>query len=356
MQTLDSVMTITAAWRSPSNIALVKYWGKKDIQIPCNPSISFTLDASHTDTRLEYTPGNESLVFELYLDGVRNEKFEAKTGKFVHEMATRLPFLKTGKLTAHTSNTFPHSAGIASSASGMSAMALGLCDIHRQLTGALQNEDAFLAEASEIARLGSGSACRSTYGGLVVWGKTPALEGSSDLYGKPLAEADVHPVFRNYRDSILIVDAAEKKVSSRAGHGLMNTNPFSEQRFAQAERHLVELVNAIQAGDMETFIRITELEALTLHAMMMTSTPYYLLMRPHTLSIIEKIWEFREKTGIPVCFTLDAGPNVHMLYPEQYAAEVGAFLETELFVFLPQGNKIEDRNGNGPVQLTNLHA
>lgn len=344
-------VTGTVAWESPSNIALVKYWGKKDIQIPCNPSISFTLSQSVSRTKVSYRPAeSNSYEIEFYLDGVRTEKFEEKIHTFFNAIRQLCPFIDQFHFRIESSNTFPHSAGIASSASGMSALALCIADIERKELGNLSSDDDFYRKASLLARLGSGSACRSVYGGLVIWGEVEGMPKTSNEYGVALDEP-IHEVFKTFKDSILIVDAAEKKVSSRAGHGLMKTNPFSAERFAQAGRNIQTLIAAIRSGDLETFIKITELEALTLHAMMMTSDPYFLLMRPNTLSIIEKIFDFRQQTGLPVCFTLDAGPNVHLLYPKHHEQEIKTFIVNDLAVHLHNGFYIDDQVGLGPTMF-----
>jgi len=339
------------AWRSPSNIALVKYWGKRPVQIPQNPSISFTLDKSYSETEVSYSPVvSGGMQMEFYFDGKRNFAFEEKTVKFFDSLSEIFPFVNQLKFVIRSKNTFPHSAGIASSASGMSVLATVLCDLERQYFGTLQDENDFLRKASYIARLGSGSASRSVYGGLVIWGETEDVPETSDFYGFPVNEG-IHDVFKNYQDTILLVDAGEKKVSSRVGHGLMKSNPYAGERFSDARKNLSKLLRALRSGDTGTFIRITESEALTLHAMMMTSQPYFLLMKPNTLQIIERIFAFREKTSLPVSFTLDAGPNVHMLYPEMIKTEVKQFIQNELVSFLSPLGFIEDRVGKGPEKI-----
>ncbi len=339
------------AWRSPSNIALVKYWGKKPVQIPQNPSISFTLSKSYSETEVAYSPAvSETLEMEFYFDGQRNPAFEEKTASFFAGLSGIFPFVNQLKFVVHSKNTFPHSAGIASSASGMSVLAMILCDMERQLFGTLQKEDDFRRKVSYVARLGSGSACRSVYGGLIIWGETDGVTGTSDYYGFPVNEG-IHEVFTDYQDTILLVDAGEKKVSSRVGHGLMNGNPFAAERFRQARANLTDLLSALHTGDTETFIRITESEALTLHAMMMTSQPYFLLMKPNTLQIIERIFAFREKTSLPVSFSLDAGPNVHMLYPAAIKTEIRQFVKNELLPLLSPLGFIVDEVGKGPEKI-----
>jgi diphosphomevalonate decarboxylase len=339
------------AWKSPSNIALVKYWGKYGVQLPCNPSISFTLNNSCTTTTLKFTPKKgEEFDVRFELSGERKESFEVKIKKFLESISNEVSFIPEFDFVIESSNSFPHSTGIASSASGMSAIALCLCSIEKDLGLENLSEEAFFQKASHLARLGSGSACRSVYGGMVSWGETKDLDGASNLYGTPFTD-NLHPVFKTYQDTVLIVDEMEKKVSSRIGHGLMETNPFSQQRFVQANENLAKLKAVLQSGDQEEFIKIVESEALTLHGMMMTSDPYYLLMRPNTLEIIERIFAFREKTGLPVSFTLDAGPNIHLLYPENIKEEIKNFINSELLSYLSRGKFIDDSVGNGPERI-----
>lgn len=337
-------------WQSPSNIALVKYWGKKPVQIPRNPSVSFTLSQAVTKTKLHFSPAQgKEMKLRFSFEGKQNATFEKKTAIFFKSLLPLFPFIGQLDFEIFSENSFPHSAGIASSASGMSALALCLCTIEKEYFSTFTDADSFLKKASFVARLGSGSACRSLYGGCAIWGETTAMENTSDLYGIPFNA--LHPVFQTYRDTILIVDAGAKKVSSRAGHSLMETNPFATARFGQAKQHLTMLLKALQTGDTETFIRITESEALTLHAMMMTSQPYYMLLKAASVVIIEKVFAFRKRSGLPLSFTLDAGPNIHLLYPENIEKEVTIFLQEELPEWVKQGAIIYDKVGNGPERM-----
>ncbi len=335
------------AWKSPSNIALIKYWGKRSVQLPMNPSLSFTLNNAVTETKMRFSPKKgDDFEIMFFFEGKRNETFEKKTHAFFDRITSIFPFIKQFDFEIYSQNSFPHSAGIASSASGMSALALCLCDMERKYFNPTLDNEEFYKKASFVARLGSGSASRSLFGGVTVWGKTAAVPGSSDYYAVPVK--DIDPLFENYRNTILIVDAGTKKVSSSAGHSLMNNNPFAEVRFKQARKNMKTLLRALKTGDIDTFINITESEALTLHALMMTSNPYYLLMKPATLSVIEKITGYRKETGIPVAFTLDAGPNVHLLYPDKYYKQVNEFVNNVLRKHLTNGTFVDDKVGKGP--------
>ncbi len=336
-------------WSSPSNIALVKYWGKKGLQIPMNASLSFTLSKSLTETSLEFTPKkNEYQSIDFYFDGIPNPKFASKTSAFFQRVINIFPFLQQLDFRIFSKNTFPHSTGIASSASGMSALALILCDIENQYFGSFASKEDFYRKSSYVARLGSGSACRSVYGNCSTWGSFPNSQTSSDLYATPL-QFELHNCFKDYRDSIVIVDGSEKKVSSTDGHELMLSNPFARARTEQANNNLSKLLSVLQNGDAKEFNTIVENEALTLHSMMMTSNPAFILIKPNTLKIIERLWQFREDTAIPVCFTLDAGPNLHLLYPDKNKTEVLEFINSVMS--FTTGQVIHDCVGNGPEKL-----
>lgn len=344
----------SVSWASPSNIALVKYWGKKEHQIPANPSVSFTLDHCKTTTVVEFESkeNNAEFSFEVFLEGEQKDDFKPKIETFFKRIEHYLPFLKDYHFVIKTSNSFPHSSGIASSASGMSALALCLMSIEQQLIESTTERSQFYKKASFLARLGSGSACRSLEGDLIVWGTHKEITDSSDLFGVKYP-FEVHENFKNYQDTILLVDKGEKQVSSTVGHNLMHDHPYALQRFEQAHDNLSKLISVFKEGDLDAFIAIVESEALTLHAMMMTSMPYFILMKPNTLEIINKIWQFRQQTGLHISFTLDAGANVHVLYPENEAEAVLEFIKTELVAYCQNGHYICDKVGFGAKQLPN---
>lgn len=340
----------TVSWQSPSNIALVKYWGKYEVQMPMNASVSFTLSNCKTTTSLTFEKKeSEAFEFEVFLNGKREQSFEPKILKFFERIVPYLPFLKDFKFKIDTSNSFPHSSGIASSASGMSALALCLMDMEQQMQPEITKQY-FNEKASFLARLGSGSACRSVEGPLIVWGKHSKIDDSCNLFGTKYP-FEVHDNFKNYQDTILLVDKGEKQVSSTLGHDLMLDHPFAEQRFKQAKDNLSKLIPIFKSGNLSEFIKIVESEALSLHAMMMTSMPYFILMKPNTLEIINRIWKYRAETNSSVCFTLDAGANVHVLYPEVEKEAIGNFIKKELSPFCKNGEFIEDQAGFGATKL-----
>lgn len=352
-------------WASPSNIALVKYWGKKGKQIPQNPSISFTLSECRTETFIEYEKADR-FGFSFFFEGKENPAFGAKIEKFLLDNQAFFPFINQLHLKVDSRNSFPHSSGIASSASSMSAFVTGLIEIENLLIGQSAFRQAQrpslakvpepvegpinMQKASFFSRLASGSAARSVFPAMALWGKTETYEGSSDEYVVSLSEY-IHPVFKTFHDSILIVSDETKAVSSRAGHALMEGNPYAPARYAQANENTKNLLVALKSGDLDTFINITESEALQLHALMMCSNPSFILMKPNTLNIINEIRGFREETKIPLCFTLDAGPNVHLLYPESEAEKVEQFINDNLAAYCVDNKWIADHVGDGPKKL-----
>lgn len=343
---------LTFAWRSPSNIAIVKYWGKHGDQLPDNPSVSITLSQAYTQTTLVAIPlnPNETPGLTFRFAGEENLAFAQRVAAYIHRLTPLAPAVRHYHLTIDTDNSFPHSSGIASSASAMSALALCIAELQATIDGHTHDER-FQREVSIMARLGSGSACRSVYGPASLWGSTEMMPGSSDEYAIPLS--GVHPVFQSLRDSILIISEEKKQVSSSAGHSLMQGHQFAKARIAQASQNLKMLLPALHGGDIVTFGRIAEAEALSLHALMMTSDPAYILIQPNTLQVIQRTKAFRESSGIPVYFTLDAGPNVHLLYPESNEAVVNAWINDELLSFCENGRVIHDHAGTGPRKIMN---
>lgn len=340
-------------WESPSNIAIVKYWGKHGRQLPNNPSISFTLSTAATRTFISYEENDDpsKINIDFTFEGKENKAFSQRIHAFIGSVTDEFfPFLPNIKLSIDSSNSFPHSSGIASSASGMSALALCLCDIEQAYTGKIAEKDAFYKKASIVSRLGSGSACRSLFPQMGLWGYHPNVSGSSDDFAIPVGDG-VHPIFHTFHDDILIISAKEKSVSSSAGHGLMVGNPYASARYTQANDRLIILMKALREGDLNTFGKITEDEALTLHALMMCSDPSYILMEEGSLSVMKKIKLFRVETGIPVYFTLDAGPNVHMLYPHAYETQVREFILNDLIGYCHDGRIIHDKVGSGPIKI-----
>jgi len=329
---------------SPSNIALVKYWGKMEDQIPCNPSISFTLQKSVTEMSLQWVIKEYPGPLRFFLDDFENKKFAERIEKYFIKIKDLLPFLTNMEIVIRAKNSFPHSVGIASSASSFSALGIILSKLNH-LVNPYDSVEKLLSHASNLSRLGSGSACRSVFGGFNIWGMDDiSLSKASRI-------ENVHKVFHDLQDAILIVDSTPKKVSSSEGHRLMQNHIYATKRFEQANANARLMLDVLKSGDLIKFGEIVEEEALSLHGLMMTSRPNYILLRPNTLRILELIRNCRSNNKLPIYFTMDAGPNIHLLYPKSVKKEVVEFIDNNLVKYCERNRWIDDCVGEGPQVL-----
>jgi len=339
----------TVAWESPSNLAIIKYWGKKGVQQPMNPNISFSLKNSVTRTKVSVKP-SENPGFSFTLDGVKKDYFNEKIEILLESAKSYLPFIRRHHLNIESSNNFPHSSGIASSASSMSALALCITELHNISMG---KEHPFPdpVMASALARMGSGSACRSVYGGWTIWGEYTNMKNSSDMYAVPVVDFEIADDFKTIQNAILLIDTNKKKVSSSDGHQLMEEHPFKQARIKHANDNIKILLEVLKEGNWTDFFEIAENEAMTLHGLMMNSSPSYTLMHPKSLEAIEIIKKARNEKGLTVGFSMDAGPNIHLLYPKKEQKEVKLWIEKELVPLCAEGKVLYDMLGNGPKKI-----
>lgn len=336
-------------WESPSNIAFVKYWGKHDEQLPDNPSPSMTLNKSISRVEIDfYKAINEGGNFVFYFEDRQAPEFARRVEGFFEKMKVYFPFLEKIFLRINSRNTFPHSAGIASSASFMSVMALALCSLESFGTSTLNNAE-FYRKASWMGRLGSGSASRSIFGKLAGWGKHSCIADSSDEYAIPLQHY-LSGQIGFLKNAVLIVDSSPKKVSSSRGHEFMNEHFYAKKRKQQASENFERILHSMHNGKWKKFIQIVENEALSLHAMMLASVPGIMLLKQPTIDIIDAVRDFREKTGARIAFTLDAGSNVHVVYSFEEQEVIEHFVEEKLKPLTENNTVIYDQIGDGPVQ------
>jgi diphosphomevalonate decarboxylase len=294
-------MTTATAQAFP-NIAFIKYWGNRDntLRLPMNDSISMNLDGLYTRTTVSFQP---SLPFdELIINGheVRGAGLERISYilDIIRGMANIYELAEV-----MSENNFPSGAGIASSASAFAALALA----GSNAAGLSLSEP----ELSRLARRGSGSASRSIPSGFVEW---QAGTSEEDSFAFSIAE----PGHWNLVDCIAIVSASHKKTGSTEGHSIAGTSPLQAARVADAPRRLEICRNAILETDFNTFASIVELDSDMMHAVMMTSTPALHYWKPASLEVMNCVRQWRME-GIPVCYTVDAGPNVHVICPETEA-------------------------------------
>ena len=313
------------------NIAFIKYWGNRDeaLRIPMNSSLSMNLDALSTTTSVEFR--SDLQHDDLVIDGA-NASSEAvqRVSTFLDILRARMPE-KDCKAIVISQNNFPMGAGIASSASAFAALAVAASK-----AAGLELDEASL---SRLARRGSGSACRSVPAGFVEW---QAGTSDKDSYAFSIALADHWQLV----DLIAVVSRTHKEVGSSAGHALASTSPLQNARVADCPRRLQICRQAIIEKDFSTFAKIVELDSNLMHAVMMTSSPNLIYWEPATINIMKKVHEWRSQ-GLQVCYTIDAGPNVHVLCTAENAQTVEKMLQT-----LPGVETIYRSYPGGGVQIS----
>ncbi len=278
------------------NLAFVKYWGNRDaaLRIPANGSISMNLDGLFTRTTVSFQP---SLPFdELIVNG------QEVTGAGLQRVGMVLDVVRgmagmDDRAEVVSENNFPSSAGIASSASAFAALALAAS----RAAGLELSE----GDLSRLARRGSGSACRSIPAGFVEW---QAGTGDEDSFARSIAA----PEHWDLADCIALVSTERKKTASTDGHALAATSPLQSARVADAARRLDICRRAILERDFDALAAIVELDSDMMHAVMMTSTPPLHYWQPASMAVMLAVRRWRAE-GLPVCYSVDAGPNVHVI-------------------------------------------
>lgn len=299
----------TATARSCANIAFIKYWGRRDhaLRLPLNGSISMNLDGATTTTTVTFDPALDTDQITI-LDVGSSEKAARRVSEHLDRVRARAALDTRARVVSR--NSFPMGTGIASSASAFAALTAAAC-----AAAGLEFSE---RELSILARLGSGSACRSIPAGFVEW---YAGENSETSYAETIAP----PEHWDLRDLIAIVETAHKEIGSSKGQELADASPFGAARLVAAERGLPIVRRAILERDFEAFGEETEQEAIRMHAVALTSRPSVLYWSPATVRIMHAVRAWRAG-GLPAYFTIDAGANVHVLCQGADADEVAARL------------------------------
>ncbi len=303
-----SILTTAAA--ANANIALIKYWGNRDtlLRLPSNGSISINLEGLFARTRVAFQSG--LLQDMLILNGKK------ETGKALTRMVSFLDLVRQIAKTnlyakVSSENNFPTGAGLASSAAAFAALSLAAT----KALGLELNE----GELSRLARRGSGSACRSIPGGFVEW-----LPGNDDR--SSFAVSIAPPDHWDLVDCIAIIEPRPKATGSTEGHRLADTSPLQPARISDTPRRLDICRQAILQRDFDALAAVTELDSNLMHAVMLTSSPPLFYWEPSSLQMMKEIQDWRQH-GLPVCYTLDAGPNVHVLSQGEAVVQVKDRLE-----------------------------
>ena len=285
-----------ATAKAHANIAFIKYWGRKDekLRLPANDSISMNLSEVFTVTTVDFSDSYKKYEIDLVgkeLDGKGKKRIVDHLDK-IRNLAKIKTFAKV-----LTKNNFPTGTGIASSASGFAALTVAAASA----SGLKLSEK----QLSILARQGSGSACRSIPSGFVEW-KSGTSSNSS------FAQTVFPSNWLSIVDVLAIVEKKSKKISSTEGHTLTGSSPFYKARISGMKDKLKKIKQALLNKDFKTFGEISETEAVNMHTVMMTSSPAIYYWTPETMRIILSVMNWREE-GLPVYFTIDAGPNVHLL-------------------------------------------
>ncbi len=319
----------TATAVACANIAFIKYWGNQNdaLRIPANSSLSMNLDGLVTRTTVTFRPGLSADRLEINGRLAEPPALARVSGflDLVRALAGVHLFAEVA-----SENNFPTGAGIASSASAFAALALAAA----RALGLELTEP----ELSRLARRGSGSACRSIPAGFVEWN---AGSTDQDSFARSIAP----PEHWDLVDCIAVVAAGQKAVGSTEGHALAGTSPLQAARLADAPRRLEAAHRALLERDFPSLARVVEQDSTIMHAVMMTSDPPLYYWSPPSLEIMKAVQTWRSQ-GLPCCFTLDAGPNVHVICPAGVSAEVAARLSA-----MPGVEQVLQAHPGGPARL-----
>jgi diphosphomevalonate decarboxylase len=288
------------------NIAFIKYWGNADdtLRLPVNPSISMNLDRLETQTTVSW---DDSLASDqLILNG------SPQSGAALQRVIAHLDLLRQrlgtiDRAAVESTNNFPTGAGIASSAAAFAALSVACA----AAIGANLSE----RELTTLARRGSGSAARSVPTGFVEWHAGSTNEAS-------YAESFAPPDYWDIVDIIAVVSRTHKEVGSTAGHRSASTSNLQDARVAGAQERFNICRHAILDRDFATFAEVVEHDSNLMHAVMMTSRPPLFYWLAPTLTIMDSVRRWRDQDGLQVCYTLDAGPNVHCICVRKDAQKV----------------------------------
>ena len=291
--------------RAHTNIAFIKYWGKEDetLILPKNNSLSLTLDAFYTDTQVCFDKKLNKDI--LFIDGKEQDKKALKKAQVILDLVRKEAGIHEFAR-IDSKNHVPTAAGLASSASGLAALA-GAASLAAGLN--LTKE-----ELSRLARRGSGSASRSIYGGFAEWQK-----GSSDIdsFAIPIDEADwdIGMIF-------IIVDDGRKEVSSTEGmRRVVETSPYYDGWVSSTKEDLIDMKSAIKKQDIVKVGEIAERSSLKMHALNLSANPPFNYWSPESIEAMRMVSELR-KQGYPVYLTMDAGPNVKLICKDSQMEEL----------------------------------
>lgn len=333
-------------WRSGINVSLIKHYGKRERQLPSNPSLSLVLSDIGIETTVEYE-FIEAIRFpgvQFTYEGLNNETFTKRIISFIDNLILDIPILSRLRMSITSRNLVPGTDGLIMPSNVFSSLSLCLCSIEEKLEGAVTGNKDFFQKASYLARLGSGSSCRSVYGGYVIWGESEEHATFSNLYGQPFP-FPVHPTFQKMHDAVLIVSKKREYISNQPFNSYIKSHPEALNRFGQARKNFKLLMKALQFGEINVFLKVVEAETMSITELLKNAPGGDNILKPGSHAIIKEIIAFREETGIPVCYNYDINPNIHLLYPDAYKKDVESFVKKNLVQHCEDGLVIFDKIG-----------
>lgn len=327
-------MNRTASALAHPNIAFIKYWGNRDPQItlPANGSISMNLAGLETRTKVSFDSAFEGDTLTLNGQPIEGEGL-ARVSRLLDRVRKLAQFDDYAQVISE--NNFPTGAGIASSASAFAALSLAAS----KAAGLDLDE----AELSRLARTGSGSACRSIPGGFVEW--FPGHDHQTSYAG-----SFAPPEHWALEDHVVVVSSQHKETGSLSGHALAHTSPLQQARLAYVEQRLETCRRAILDHDFSALAEVVELDSNLMHAVMMTSEPRLLYWQPETVLLMQSVEKWRRE-GLQVCYTIDAGPNVHLICPAAESPQLLAALKQ-----LPGIQQVLSAEVGGPARLVEANV
>ncbi|NBX85120.1 MAG: diphosphomevalonate decarboxylase [Gammaproteobacteria bacterium] len=307
---------MTKKWlaQAPSNIALIKYMGKKDgqLNIPTNASLSYTLSNLRTDVELELSSNKtdswqafDNQLFEL------SEKAQQRFLRHLNMLKKILGVSQT--FIVRSANNFPHSSGLASSASSFAALTRCACIALSELSGqALPS----IEQQAIWSRQGSGSSCRSFFSPWAIWDNESAT--------------NIDLPYQNLRHHVIIISRESKKTSSSEAHAAVMSSPHWAGRPERAEHRLKQLIFSLQSKDWMQAYQICWDEFIDMHELFQTANPAFDYFQDKTHVILEKLKQFWEQHQDGPIITMDAGPNIHLLFRDDQDALANHFIQTHL--------------------------
>lgn len=311
--------SIAMQWfaQAPSNIALIKYMGKKDLEnnIPSNPSLSYTLDHLTSNVLLESHVGKKDYWEPLEIPGSTpiHLSLNAQERYLTHLAWLKKQFGYRGAFIVRSSNNFPHSSGLASSASSFAALTKGAAIALAELT---QTPLPSVETQAQWSRRASGSSCRSFFSPWCLWHETEV-------------QALTLP-YQNLHHEVIIISHEEKKVLSSEAHKRIQSSPEFAERPLRAQKNLTELQIALEAKDWQKAYQITWREFQDMHQLFATSQPPFSYMSQRSQEILTHLQQQWETEGDGPLVTMDAGPNIHLLYRPDQIDAANRFKQTYL--------------------------